>query len=120
MRGEVGGRVVRTSAACGGLGFSPLTSSLSRITTSSEVEEGGGLRGEGHDEAAEEERLRVILFKPMRTWGAISGIGTVGGPVAEGLDLTSAALRFLERLPFDGVVWVLRWTPMGERKLSLC
>lgn len=61
-----------------------------------------------------------MLLRPTRMWelssrgvtGASSWAGRVAPP------LSSLRLALLLRFPFEGVTWVVRSWPMGERKLG--
>jgi len=68
-----------------------------------------------------EARWRVMVLRPMRTWECSSGAGgtMMGTMVLGGVgEVGDVRLRFWERLPREGWMWVVRWWPRGERRLE--
>ena len=60
------------------------------------------------------------MFNPTARKDEISGGGgtAVAGDEAASLLLASCRLRFLLRLPLEGVTWLKRYSPNGERRLE--
>jgi hypothetical protein len=58
-----------------------------------------------------------VLLNPIVMYFVIWGCGGVG--VCGAVFSLEVRLRLLLRFPFEGMVWLVLWLPMGSRRLSV-